>query len=255
MAASAVAKLTVVKLREELKARGLDTTGLKAVLVARLEEAMANDDDGAEEEKAEEEEKEEEEEAAAPAEDAKEEEEDAPEEPADERADVQAAAAAMAEKAMADHAEKKRPRDEDQDDAEPEGQRARTDGIEQPTEPAEVDHGLTKDGQKLATYELPGGQIRKDVPTQSNEGRIIGRGGSKIRELQDRFRVRITMNRPAALAEVVGFLDGVNDCCDEITRIVEDGNVREAQEKAGLPVPSSMGSVPQQKWCLIWKTH
>ena len=45
------------------------------------------------------------------------------------------------------------------------------------------------------------------------------------------------MNRPAGLAEVVGMLDHVNDCCDEITRIVEDGNVREAAERAGQPVP------------------
>jgi far upstream element-binding protein len=46
------------------------------------------------------------------------------------------------------------------------------------------------------------------------------------------------MNRPAGLAEVVGMLDHVNDCCDEITRIVEDGNVREAAERAGQPVPT-----------------
>mmetsp|Transcript_11951 Transcript_11951/g.32947 ORF Transcript_11951/g.32947 Transcript_11951/m.32947 type:complete len:231 (-) Transcript_11951:267-959(-) len=37
------AKLTVPKLREELQRRGLDTSGLKAVLVARLDEALAKD--------------------------------------------------------------------------------------------------------------------------------------------------------------------------------------------------------------------
>ena len=38
--------MTVAVLREELKSRGLDATGLKAVLVARLEEAMAGEGEG-----------------------------------------------------------------------------------------------------------------------------------------------------------------------------------------------------------------
>ena len=35
-----VPKLTVAKLRDALKRRGLDTSGLKAALVARLQEAL-----------------------------------------------------------------------------------------------------------------------------------------------------------------------------------------------------------------------
>lgn len=37
------AKLKVVELRQELSARGLDTKGVKAVLVARLQEALENE--------------------------------------------------------------------------------------------------------------------------------------------------------------------------------------------------------------------
>ena len=222
--------MTVAVLKEELKKRGLDATGLKAALVARLEEAMAGEDDGAAAE------------AAAP------EEEEAKEEPkeeAGEEEDVRAKAEEMAEKAMAEHAasEKKRERSPEQDDAPPEAKSAKSDG-EHAAAPSSAQGGLTKDGQNLATYEMPDGQVRKDVPTQGNEGRIIGRGGSKIRELQDMFRTRITMNRPAGLAEVVGMLDHVNDCCDEITRIVEDGNVREAAERAGQPALLAAMRVP-----------
>ena len=40
MDAAGVAKMTVPQLREALEARGLDTKGLKAALVARLVEAL-----------------------------------------------------------------------------------------------------------------------------------------------------------------------------------------------------------------------
>ena len=40
MDAASVAKMTVPQLREALEARGLDTKGLKAALVARLVEAL-----------------------------------------------------------------------------------------------------------------------------------------------------------------------------------------------------------------------
>ena len=43
-----VAKMTVAQLREELKSRGLDTSGLKAALVSRLEASLADDGAGAE---------------------------------------------------------------------------------------------------------------------------------------------------------------------------------------------------------------
>ena len=75
------------------------------------------------------------------------------------------------------------------------------------------------------------------MPGRKEEGASSIAAGSKIRELQDRFRTRITMNRPAALAEVVGMLEHVNDCADEIACIVEDGNIREAAERAGQRWP------------------
>ncbi|OUS43695.1 hypothetical protein BE221DRAFT_83045, partial [Ostreococcus tauri] len=200
---TALTKMTVAQLKEALKARGLDVSGLKAALVARLEEAMAKDEDAAEEPAEEDAAEEEKEEATA------EEKEDADEEYAPEDAgedDVQAKADEMAEKAMAEHAasEKKRERSPEQDYAPPESQRARTENVGAGSDI--VDGGLTRDGHNFAMYNLPNGEVRRDAPTQGNEGRIIGRGGSKIRELQDRFRVRITMNRPAGLAEVVGML-------------------------------------------------
>ena len=40
------AEMTVAALKKELEARGLDTKGLKAVLVARLEEAMGGEATG-----------------------------------------------------------------------------------------------------------------------------------------------------------------------------------------------------------------
>lgn len=48
MAPEDVKKLKVQELKDELAARGLDTTGLKAVLVERLEEALSNQGAGAE---------------------------------------------------------------------------------------------------------------------------------------------------------------------------------------------------------------
>ena len=237
VAMSNAAKMTVAQLKEELKARGLDTSGLKAALVARLEEATASEGNAPEADA-------EAEAEAEPAEAAKDEDEEYEPEEAE---DVQAKADEMAEKAMAEHAasEKKRERSPEQDDAPPEAQRAR---VERDTAPVNAIGGMTPDGHNFALYNLPNGEVRRDVPTQGNEGRIIGRGGSKIRELQDRFRTRITMNRPAALAEVVGMLANVNDCCDEIHRIVADGNVREELERAGQPVPtgaySSYGGQP-----------
>ena len=43
-----VAKMTVAQLRKELESRGLDTSGLKAALVSRLEASLADDGAGAE---------------------------------------------------------------------------------------------------------------------------------------------------------------------------------------------------------------
>lgn len=40
------AKMTVAELRKELQARGLDTSGKKAELVPRLEEALKGTDEG-----------------------------------------------------------------------------------------------------------------------------------------------------------------------------------------------------------------
>jgi far upstream element-binding protein len=91
-------------------------------------------------------------------------------------------------------------------------------------------------------FEVANGEIRRDVPTNSNEGRIIGRQGTKIRELQDRFRTKITMNRAMHLAEVVGKLADVNACCDEIMQIVAEGNVREAVDRAGQPMQAVGGA-------------
>ena len=166
------AKMTVAVLREELKSRGLDATGLKAVLVARLEEAMAGEGEGEGEgvdaaDAAEEN-------VRAEAEEEKEEEEEAEED------DVRAKADEMADKAIEDHAEneKKRERSLERDDA-PEAQRARVESDAPTAVDAAAAGGerLTKDGHNFALYDLPDGQVRRDVPTQGNEGRIIGRGG------------------------------------------------------------------------------
>ena len=44
-AAASASKMTVPQLREELKSKGLDATGLKAELVARLEASRSGGDD------------------------------------------------------------------------------------------------------------------------------------------------------------------------------------------------------------------
>ena len=159
--------MTVAVLREELKSRGLDATGLKAVLVARLEEAMAGEGEG---EGAADAADAAEEEDRAEAEEEKEEEEEAEED------DVRAKADEMADKAIEDHAEneKKRERSPERDDA-PEAQRARVESDAPTAVDAAAAGGerLTKDGHNFALYDLPDGQVRRDVPTQGNELSLI----------------------------------------------------------------------------------
>ena len=56
--------------------------------------------------------------------------------------------------------------------------------------------------------------------TAGHEGRIIGRGGAMIRELQDRHRVRIQIKRPEGVTEVSGA--GADAAAAEIRKIIAD---------------------------------
>ena len=56
--------------------------------------------------------------------------------------------------------------------------------------------------------------------TAGHEGRIIGRGGAMIRELQDRHGVRIQIKRPEGVTEVSGA--GADAAAAEIRKIIAD---------------------------------
>ena len=56
--------------------------------------------------------------------------------------------------------------------------------------------------------------------TGGHEGRIIGRGGSTIKDLQSRFQVNIQIKRPEGITEITGV--GANECAAEIRRIIEE---------------------------------
>lgn len=56
--------------------------------------------------------------------------------------------------------------------------------------------------------------------TGGHEGRIIGRGGSTIKDLQSRYQVNVQIKRPEGITEVTGV--GAEQCAAEIRKIIED---------------------------------
>ena len=69
------------------------------------------------------------------------------------------------------------------------------------------------------------------VPCPGNEGRIIGKRGQKIRELQAKYGVVMQMNREKVTVEIMGDRDKVRECEAEVVKIIEDGNVRNMEKE------------------------
>jgi far upstream element-binding protein len=74
----------------------------------------------------------------------------------------------------------------------------------------------------------------KSIPCVANEGRIIGKGGTKIRELQAKYEVVMHMNRENGCVEIMGDRANVLECEAEVVRIIEDGNVRNMEREKQL---------------------
>ena len=74
----------------------------------------------------------------------------------------------------------------------------------------------------------------KSIPCVANEGRIIGKGGTKIRELQAKYKVVMHMNRENGCVEIMGDRANVLECEAEVVRIIEDGNARNMEREKQL---------------------
>jgi len=74
----------------------------------------------------------------------------------------------------------------------------------------------------------------KSIPCVANEGRIIGKGGKMIRELQAKYEVVMHMNRENGCVEIMGDRANVLECEAEVVRIIEDGNVRNMEREKQL---------------------
>ena len=74
----------------------------------------------------------------------------------------------------------------------------------------------------------------KSIPCVGNEGRIIGKGGAKIRELQVKYEVVIQLNRENGCVEIMGNRTNVLECEVEILRITEEGTARNAEKEKQL---------------------
>ena len=74
----------------------------------------------------------------------------------------------------------------------------------------------------------------KSIPCVGNEGRIIGKGGAKIRELQAKYEVVMQLNRENGCVEIMGDRTNVLECEVEILRIIEEGTARNAEKEKQL---------------------
>ena len=164
-------------------------------------------------------------------------------------------AQAMADKAVADHAaasaSRKRSRSPEEDD--PREDTKRVEGGADEPQPGAGDGGggglLPPDAfqqqqqpaKPASAWPSVGGGAPSDGPlvvvtgTGGHEGRIIGRGGAMIRELQDRHQVRIQIKRPEGCTEVTGA--GAEACAAEIRQIMAN---------AGAAGAGGGGAPPQQ---------
>ena len=129
-----------------------------------------------------------------------------------------AKAQAIADKAVAEHAartkdaEEPRERDFSREDAEKRARsRSRSRAREREPEPAEM--------LPPRAFGAPGAPVVVEG-TGGHEGRIIGRGGANIKDMQARYQVNIQIKRPEGVTEVTGV--GAEACANEIRRIIED---------------------------------
>ena len=129
-----------------------------------------------------------------------------------------AKAQAIADKAVAEHAartkdaEEPRERDFSREDAEKRARsRSRSRSREREPEPAEM--------LPPRAFGAPGAPVVVEG-TGGHEGRIIGRGGANIKDMQARYQVNIQIKRPEGVTEVTGV--GAEACANEIRRIIED---------------------------------
>jgi len=69
------------------------------------------------------------------------------------------------------------------------------------------------------------------VKCAGNEGRIIGKGGAKIRELQDKYQVVMQMNKEQQTCEIMGDAGPVQRCLEEVEEIIEQGTIRNLERE------------------------
>lgn len=163
-----VGKMTVAQLKAALTEKGLDATGLKAVLVERLEQANA---EGGGEKGAKGAAETVDEPEPAPQEEAKED--------AEEKGDGDDKIASPKEKKSP---KTKRKRSEDNDD----------------------DDDSKKTFKKEHDSEQKDSKPSFEINVKGNEGRVIGKGGETIRHLESTYGVKIEMKRDRGVAIVSG---------------------------------------------------
>ena len=71
------------------------------------------------------------------------------------------------------------------------------------------------------------------IQSMGQEGRVIGKGGSMVNELQERFRCRVNVRRDLGVVEVSG--GDVAAAEDEIRGIIERGVTSDVERDAGRP--------------------
>ena len=131
---------------------------------------------------------------------------------------IMAKAQAIADKAVAEHAartkdtEEPRERDFSREDAEKRA-RSRSRSREREREPEQTEMLPPR------AFGAPGAPVVVEG-TGGHEGRIIGRGGANIKDMQARYQVNIQIKRPEGVTEVTGV--GAEACANEIRKIIED---------------------------------